>query len=186
MKTKLTAQDFFKHWVEACNQRREVLLRDFKNSSLFTAHMLTDNNSVIDAVAKGMGLQSYSGYYCLDAILFKKDDRVPGSPPNTTWVRRIRVAFDHENYFNSGLFQEVSHLLITDCDLRVLVSYHPENDSVFDYQKKYLHQIIKGSDRSNQISEASSFLFIIENGTPASFAWEAYLFKWDHWHRLHL
>src|SRR5438309_6138042 len=95
----------------------------------------------------------------------KRKTLSPGSPPNTTWLRRIRVAFEHENYFNSGLFQEVSHLLITDCDLRVLVSYPNDPDAELSYQLKYLHEVIKGNDRSDQISEASSFLFIVEVGT---------------------
>lgn len=185
MKSDQQAERLFKLWVDACNHRREALLRDFKNSPLFTAHVLTDEDSVIGAVARGMGLEWYCGYYCIDAILFKKEDLVPGSPPNTTWVRRIRVAFEHENYFNSGLFQEVSHLLITDCDLRVLVSY-PESESDLDYQKRYLHEIINGTDRSKQISEAASFLFIVEAGTPDTFAWDAYLFRSDDWQSLPL
>jgi hypothetical protein len=182
--TPIQAQEFFKFWVDACKQRHATLVQDFSKSPLFTAHILTDTNSIIEIIAKRMELTCYCGYYSIDAILFKdRDDRVPDAPPGTTWIRRIRVAFEHENYFNSGLFQEVSHLLITDCDLRVLVSY-PNRDDELKQQLIYLHEIIKGSDRSNQISETASFLFIVDMGTFPSFDWWGYIYKNDDWQKL--
>jgi hypothetical protein len=129
--TSIPAQEFLKHWVDVCTERNGTLLKDFSNSPLHTAHVLTEKNSVIEAIAERMKLKCYCGYYSIDAILFKDpDDRVPDAPPGTTCIRRIRIAFEHENYFNSGLFQEVSHLLITDCDLRVLVSYPNRDDEL--------------------------------------------------------
>jgi hypothetical protein len=182
--TTIQAQEFFKLWVDVCNQRRETLLRDFSNSPLLTAHVLAEKNSIIQAIAERRGLMSYCGYYSIDAILFNDpQDRVPNAPPGTTWIRRIRVAFEHENYFDSGLFQEVSHLLITDCDLRVLVSY-PDSERELKQQLDYLHSIIKGSDRSNQISEASSFIFIVDMGTKTSFEWWGYIYKNDDWNKI--
>jgi hypothetical protein len=147
--------------------------------------MLTEENSVIEAIAKRLNLKCYCGYYAIDAILFKDpDDRVPDAPPRTTWVRRIRIAFEHENYFNSGLFQEASHLLITDCDLRVLVSYADKPTELED-QLEYLFRIIKGSDRSNQVSETDSFLFIVESGQQQSrFDWRGYVYKNDGWQEM--
>lgn len=179
----LQAERFFKLWVDTCEKRREILLRDFSNAPSFTAHVLTERDCIIESIAKGMDLQCYSGYYSIDAILFKEDDRVPDAPAGTTWIRRIRIAFEHENYFNSGLFQEVSHLLITDCDLRVLVSY-PENEADLDFQLTYLHKVIAGSDRSSQISDTSSFLFVVD--TVGKFLeWQAYIYKSDAWQKLH-
>ena len=183
--TPITAQEFFQHWKDVCKQRHEILFPAFSNSPVFTAHMLTEENSVIEAIAKRLNLTSYCGYYSIDAILFKDpDDRVPEAPAGTTWIRRIRVAFEHENYFNSGLFQEVSHLLITDCDLRVLVSY-PNSDDELERQLAYLGEIINGSDRSSQISEASSFLFIVDMGNNSIDFW-GYVFKKDGWQKLAL
>jgi hypothetical protein len=174
-------QDFFKLWVDVCKEREEVHLRDFPKSPLLTGHMLTNENSVIQAVAKRLDLKCYCGYYAIDAILFKDpDDRVPDAPARMTCVRRIRIAFEHENYFNSGLFQEVSHLLITDCDLRVVVSY-PNKPAELKDQLDYLFQIIKGSDRSNRISENDSFLFIAEIGQPGYFDWRGFVYKNDDW-----
>ena len=183
MNTSEQAKAFFKFWMDACGQRREVLSRDLSNAPLFTAHVLNERNSIIDVVAAAMNLRCYSGYYSIDAVLFKDpEDLVPNAPPGTTWIRRIRVAFEHENFFNSGLFTEVSHLLITDCDLRVLVSY-PESEDDLDYQLKYLHEIIAGTDRSKQISEASSFLFIVDT-VGKRLEWQAYVYRSDAWQSL--
>src|SRR5437879_6355436 len=123
MNTPQLAAEFFKRWVDACGQRHDVLFQDWPNQRVFTSHILSGPSPIIKDVADGLELKCYCGYYCLDAVLFKEIDLVPDRPAGTTWLRRVRIAFEHENNFKSGLFQEVSHLLITDCDLRVLVSY---------------------------------------------------------------
>jgi len=160
-------------------------LRDFSNSRLFTVHVLTDEDSVIRHIANAMKLQCYDNYYCLDAVLFDEHDVVRASPQSTTaCVRRVRVAFEHENDFNSGLFQEVCHLLITDCDLRVLVSY-PENPEDLKYQLDFLHKVIKGTGRSQSISETSSFLFIVDTlGKTTLKKWQAFVYRSAAWKKL--
>lgn len=110
---------------------------------------------------------------------------MPNIPVGTTWVRRIRIAFEHENDFGSGLFQEVSHLLITDCDLRVVVTY-PDSRDRLDRELQYLHAIIAGTDRANQIAETGAFLFIagwrdVEKG---AIEWWGYVYEPTVWRRL--
>jgi hypothetical protein len=73
-------------------------------------------------IASRMSLRSYCGYYSIDAILFAERDLVPNIPIGTTWVRR--VAFEHENDFNSGLFQEVSES--DDAQARVSRNSNPQ------------------------------------------------------------
>jgi len=184
MNTSQQAVSFFELWVDACIQRYEVLHRDWSNCSAFTSHVFSQN-SIIEAIGKALGFRCYCGYYSIDAILFTEDDLVPGRPAGTTWVRRIRIAFEHENDFDSGLFQEVSHLLITDCDLRVVVSY-PGNREELDSQLEYLHSIIAGTDRSDRIAEDRAFLFIagwrdIEKHT---IEWWGYVYDHTAWRRL--
>ena len=185
MNTPQQAEDFFSLWVDVCNERHDVLLRDWHSAPLFTAHVFTEPSALIEVVAGRLGLRSYCGYYSIDAILFGDLDLVPGLPPGTTWVRRIRVAFEHENYFDSGLFQEVSHLLITDCDLRVVVSY-PGNPTSLQEQLDYLHSIIAGTDRSDQIADSGAFLFIAgwRDLTPGRIEWWGYVYERTQWRRL--
>ncbi|MBC8883343.1 hypothetical protein H9X57_07600 [Flavobacterium piscinae] len=70
-------------------------------------------------------------YYSLDAILYKEEFLVPNIKTNTFWFREIEVAFEHENNFNKNLFQEVSHLLITNSHLKVLVTYPNQNEKKY-------------------------------------------------------
>jgi hypothetical protein len=184
MNTPQQAAGFFSHWVDVCAQRHDILFGDWPNCPVFTSHVFSEPDSIIKAIAGRLGLQSYCGYYSIDAILFEGGDLVPLIPSGTTWVRRIRVAFEHENYFDSGLFQEVSHLLITDCDLRVVVSY-PGNDEELPNQLHYLHSIISGTDRSDQIAETGAFLFIagrrhVEKGT---IEWCGYVYERAQWRK---
>jgi hypothetical protein len=180
------ADGFFKLWVAACGKRHTILLPDWSNAPVFTAHVFSNPNSIIEAIARDLKLRCYCGYYSIDAILFKEpDDLVPGIPEGTTWVRRIRIAFEHENYFDSGLFQEVSHLLITDCDLRVLVSY-PNNEDDLNYQLVYLHSIIAGTDRSDQIADNEAFLFIVGwcDVKKGIIDWRGYVYERTGWRKL--
>jgi hypothetical protein len=110
---------------------------------------------------------------------------VPERPVGTTWVRRIRIAFEHENDFYSGLFQEVSHLLITDCDLRVVVSY-PDNRDDLDSELKYLHDIIAGRDRSDLIADTGGFLFIAgwRHFEQSTIDWWGYIYERTQWRKL--
>lgn len=176
------ADEFFRLWVDTCNQREAILLRDWSKCPVFTAHVLTDFNSIIETIAESLNLKVYCGYYSIDAILFKDEDYVPDRPERTTWVRRIRIAFEHENYFDSGLFQEVSHLLITDCDLRVVVSY-PENDKERRDELDYQHRIISGSDRAGQIADSNSFLFIIGERIEniSKIKWTGFIYELGRW-----
>ena len=179
------AAEFFEYWVDACVQRHDILSRDWFNSPVFTSHVFTEPNAIIQAIASRLRLRCYCGYYSIDAILFEDGDLVPDIPVGTTWVRRIRVAFEHENDFDSGLFQEVSHLLITDCDLRVVVAY-PRNPVELHRQLQYLHTIIAGTDRADQVAETAAFLFIVgwRDGVNGTIEWEGYVYDRTQWRKL--
>lgn len=85
----------------------------------------------------------------------------------------------------SGLFQEVSHLIITDCDLRVVVSY-PGNANELTAELEYLHRVVTGSDRSSAISESGSLLFIVgwRDPTAGTIDWWGYIYRISGWERL--
>ena len=150
-----------------------------KNKEL-TLFVKGSENSVIDEIANHFGLLCYpQDYYSIDAILYKKEDLTPRIKENTFWFRDIQVAFEHENNFKSGLYQEVSHLLITNCKLKVLVAY-PDYEP--DDELKYLHEIISGTRHSKELSEKENFLIIFgyENG----FEWQGYIYKADKWNKI--
>lgn len=172
-----TSKEFLKAWLETVEEpsRLETLKNIWSNNKEFTNQIINNDDSVIIEVSKRLQLNCYeNNYYSLDAVLYKNDNRVPGINENTYWFREIQIAFEHENYYNKNLYQEVAHLLITRCNLRVLVSYPQyEKETVSDY----LHEIISGCSIANEISEKESFLFILGYHYEGKVEWEGWVYK---------
>jgi hypothetical protein len=176
---KIKAPDFFNAWMETVESRKNQLLNIWRNPKEFTYYIKGSENSVINEIADKLNLLSYEqDYYSIDAILYTKEDLTPKIKENTYWFRDIKIAFEHENNVKSGLYQEVSHLLITNCELKVLVSYPNEAEE----ELPYLHEILKGTRHSKELSEKENFLIIFgyENG----FAWEGYIYKETDWKKI--
>jgi hypothetical protein len=177
----LTATSFFQKWLESVNESKNELSKIWRNYSAFTSFIKSDdNNSILKRIASRMGLECYSkDYYCIDSIFYQEDDLVPDLPADQFWFRNIKVAFEHENHFQSGLYKEVSHLLITNSDLKVLVTYPDNSDEDGKIMLENLHKIIKGSKLSKRLSDDESFLIIFgfENG----FEWVGYTYKETYW-----
>ena len=173
----ITAKEFFNKWKDVVKQRQKILENNWRNNALFTNEIINKDNSVIEEIATELGLLSYtSNYYSIDTILYSKEDLVPKINENTYWFKEIKVAFEHENRYDKNLYQEVSHLLITRCDMRVLVSYHPhDKEPISDY----LHEIIKGTSFEKEISDNESFLLIL--GYENKFQWEGFVYKSEKW-----
>ena len=179
MENNLSAKSFFSAWEKVIENRKAELVELWRNNKAFTWLVKGSENSILSEVAQELELLSYEAdYYCLDAIFYKKEDLIPNLSQNSFWFRNIRVAFEHENNFKSGLYQEVSHLLITNCDLKVLVSYpeYPEEEL------KKLHKIIRETKHSKAIHEQESFLIIL--GYETNFEWEGYIYKEDDWEKI--
>lgn len=119
----VAAEDFFASWKHICEAEKDLLIKLWHRRKEYTAKIFDHEESVVDQVADELGLKPYCGYYCIDAIFFEENGLVDCRPVGQTWVQRIRIAFEHEHSFCSGLYQEVSHLCITRADLRVLVTY---------------------------------------------------------------
>jgi hypothetical protein len=177
---KISSIMFLQAWLETVHNRKEHLLKIWRHAKEFTSNVKGDDASIMKEVADKLNLFCYhNDYYSLDTVLYREEDLVPGRPQCTYWFRDIRVAFEHENNFNSGLYQEVSHLLITNCDLRVLVTY-PIDDG--QEELDYLHEVIKGNRQSQTISDDECFLIIF--GFEGDFSWDGYVYKQDNWKRL--
>ena len=177
--SNIKAIDFYREWINSVTNRKEEMLSIWRNNKEITLLVTGSENSIISEISNKLGLLSYEqDYYSIDTILYTKEDLTPKIRENTYWFRDIKVAFEHENNVKSGLYQELSHLLTTNCELKVLVSY--PNDA--DEELPYLHEIIKGTRHSKDISENENFLIIFgfENG----FEWEGFIYKEDNWRKI--
>lgn len=188
MNTQPTAKQFFEIWCETAGRHIEKLTNLWNRPTDYTKLILSHQNGLIKEIASRLQLQSYSygrsGYYWMDAVLFSEADVISGRAKEEIWLRKIRVAVEHENDFQSGLFKEIGHLLITNCSLRVLITYPRKRG---DWQElDNLHAIISGTEDAETISRNSSFLIIF--GWKAKgdrILWEGYTFALDGWSPLH-
>jgi hypothetical protein len=136
---------FFEVWKQVCGTQQGDLVAAWKcGNHDYTTQVLHANGAVLAETAKKLELHVNSNYYSLDAIFTYERDKVTCAPETQNWFQNIRVAFEHENSVCSGLFKEVSHLLITRADLRVLVTYPDKED--FSDELKQLAEIIRNSD----------------------------------------
>ncbi|RZK45138.1 MAG: hypothetical protein EOO61_01075 [Hymenobacter sp.] len=176
----ITSAAFFEAWFSTVEARKDHMLGIWRQPRPFTAYVKGNEQSIMQEVATKLGLLCYHrDYYSIDTVLYKAEDLVPGIPQGSFWFKDIRVAFEHENNFNRNLYQELAHLLITDCDLRVLVAY-PDSSiaSILDY----LHQIVSSNRKATVYSQEESILLVF--GFEAGFRWEGRVYKSEGWQKL--
>jgi hypothetical protein len=178
----ITAPQFFHAWLSSVNERKLVLADNWRNAKKFTSLVKSsEGGSLIQSVAGKIGLKCYPhDYYSVDSVLYQECDLVPDIPEGSTWLRALSVAFEHENFIGSGIYKEVSHLLIMNADLRVLVAY--PTDGIDDQELVYAHSIIKGARHAQEVSDRESFLLIL--GHETGYEWEGFVYKQDAWKKI--
>jgi hypothetical protein len=173
---QISARSFFEAWKRICERRKPKLLAAWTSCPNYTAEIFDVEDAVVRELADELKLTVYSNYYSLDAIFIQnQSDRVHCAPPTQNWFQNVRIAFEHENIFRSGLFRETSHLLIIRAELRVLVSY-PEDESDLNAELTNLSTIISNSG----LADADpAFLFIIGERIDSNtdIRWRAYAYQ---------
>lgn len=187
MTNRITANQFFQVWKQVGLARKSDLLNKWSNSKQYTSLILYDEDAVLKDIARKLGLLCYSygqhGYYWIDGVLYKPEDLFPDCPKDQTWLRRIRVAFEHENDFYSWLNSEVGRLLLVNSELRVLVTY--PNEKIDWNALDDIHNFIATTDDSDMISNSESFLIIFGWKNENQYIeWEGRVFKSNKWLQL--
>ncbi len=136
---------FFQTWKEVCNDNKEILLENWTNNKTFTNLILYNDNSIVSQIANKMQLLCYTGdrtgYYGIDAVFYKNNNRVQNTG-DQTWLTKIEIAFEHENVFSSYLYTEISRLLTSNANLKILVTYPNKNKNrIFDELRKCCNNI---------------------------------------------
>lgn len=180
----VTSYYFYKRWLQVVNEptRAETLKSIWQSNAAYTNEIITKDNSVLDEVGKLLSLECYErNYYSLDAIFYNKSDKVPETKENTYWFKDIEIAFEHENAFNKNLYQEVAHLLITRCNLRVLVAYPNKNKEPI---VNYLHEVISSCSIASEIAKKENFLIIFGYCYDNVYEWEGWVYARTHWKKI--
>jgi hypothetical protein len=174
------AHEFLRAWRDVAALRENELLANWYNRTPFTAIVKDERGCMVEKVSETIRLSCYSEYYHTDTIFYDKEtDLVPEIPANQTWVRAIKVAFEHEHSYNNKLYEEISHLLILDSLLSVCVTYPPEGDFRDLPHLQYFHSIIRGSPRANELDGHENFLLIFGYRDPLK--WRGLVYKNDWW-----
>jgi hypothetical protein len=176
----ISSKLFYGTWLDTVYKRKDELLKDWRNPKAYTHLIKGMDGAIVDDLAQKLDLLCYEkDNYSLDVTFYDENDLTPGIAKGTYWFRQISIAFEHENFFNSGLFQEVSHLLILNTGLKVLVTY-PNGETTAEMN--YLHGIISGVHNSEQLSNEESFLLVF--GYENNYEWEGFVFKKEGWKEL--
>jgi len=184
----ITARLFYQAWLEVIDNNQERIKRHWNSRKDYTQLVIHDSTSLIIQVAEKLGLACYNAdYYNLDSVLYHEKYRLDKEIYKGYYLPHICVAFEHENDFFSGLFQEVTHLLITQSQLKVLVSYpYSFEAECVNQELAELHSIIAQTPDSDEISKKENFLLILghnsEQGSPDS--WKGLVFTEGGWKEL--
>ena len=189
MSISITAEQFFKTWCKVAAICENDLVKEWHNRKTFTSLILHNDNALLKEIGDELDFKCYAygrqGYYWIDGVLYKSEDLFPDCPKEQTWLRKIRVALEHENDFNSNLLTEVGRLLLVNCELRVIVTY-PNKDKDWD-KLKNIHNFIKTTDGSDFLSENDSFLIVFGwKNEIEKVEWEGRVFNSEDWVQLSL
>ena len=181
------AERFFQAWIKVTTAWHDQLVESWQDYAGYT-NLIINDYSVISEVATQLNLLCYPHeYYALDAVLYEQHQIVPRTDQHTCWLREISVAFENENYFNHELYQEVAHLMLTQCDLRVLVTYswaQVDQGKVTgdNHILNYLHEIIDGCRLASSIDVNQSFLLILGEQFNGKISWQGLVYRKSGWY----
>ena len=176
----ISAHRFLQAWKEAASLRETDLLENWSaNLGKYTSIVKDDQDCIVKSVANKISLSHYSEYYHTDVIFYDNDDLVPNRKLGQTWVRGIKVAFEHEHIYDKSLYEEISHLLILQAGLSVVTTYPGTKDFTKVEHLDYFHDLIKGSPRAKELDEKENFLLIFGFRDPLE--WKGLVFKCDKW-----
>lgn len=177
----ITAKEFYSAWIKSTKSQEKTMLKKWRNNSEFTKLIKGTDNSIVSNVAKEINLDVYEqDYYSIDSVFYVQEDLLEKPFRGKYWFKRLRIAFEHENTFNRGIFEEIVHLLILKCDLRVLVIY--PDDTPWD-QLKEIKEIIQSVDQNHEILNNQAFLVIC--GYYNNFEWQGFAYNGkDEWEQL--
>ncbi|SMP61072.1 hypothetical protein SAMN06298221_11295 [Sphaerochaeta associata] len=141
-------QEIHRLWLEIIKDSYTEYCAAFRSNKTMTSYI----RSTVFELADRLSLLVQPEYYSLDYAFYSREDLVPKNcctwnKADTIWLKRIRVAFEHENKLDgqAGGYQEFSHLLLTKADAKVLVGYGESQESYYPYALDY-QKLMTNSD----------------------------------------
>ena len=157
----------------------------YKSNSAFTEFI----SAIVDEISAQKGFEHYREYYSIDHVLYKKDEDVIRDLPHKTshvkgtWLKRMRVALEHENSLGpGGGYQEFSKLMLFNADIKVLMGWANVGKDGYDPYAEDYWSLYKSTPKE---VDSKPILFIGEYRDSDEGNVDAYLItkdgllKWD-------
>lgn len=180
MKKAISNIEYFKIWKDICKINKSNLLKNWNKAGEYTKIILKYENSITYQVARALSLKIHYEYYSVDAIYYVDEDCVKENAKNKTWTQtnggnwltKFKIVFEHENipYGKNGAYQEISHLINLNSELKVLVTYR-DKEIIRDFIED-LNSIIL-----NDILDETSILVIVGYKENNEIIWKGYVLK---------
>ena len=146
-------QEIHRLWLAITKDSSSEYCAAFRSNKTITSYI----RSTVFELADRLSLLVQPQYNSLDYAFYSTDDLIPktccvGNRTDTMWLKRIRVAFIHDNKLDgkAGGLQNLSHLLLTKADAKVLVGYGKTTESYDQYALAY----------QNRMTDSDPLLFI--------------------------
>ena len=163
---------FAKQWKTETERSEGNILEAFKNDRTWTNYMVTNKESFLSRLAKGMNFAITKEYYKLDAVYYNEGDQsnILFPPPNELYPHCLHVIIEHEN--GERVEQEMYKLLLHRSPLKVLIFYdYPEcqkaqNQEYARWLDDKLSQFIcigKAVNDAWPEAENTEYLFLVGN-----------------------
>ena len=146
-------QEIHRLWLSITKDSSSEYCAAFRSNKTMTSYI----RCTVFELSDRLSLLVQPQYNSLDYAFYNNDDFIPktccvGNRTDTMWLKHIRVAFVHDNKLDgkAGGFQNLSHLLLTKADAKVLVGYGKTAESYDQYALAY----------QNRMTDSDPLLFI--------------------------
>lgn len=180
MKNKISYNEFLSIWKKICKANEKKILKNWDKAGEFTKIVLKGENSITYQIAKALKMNIKYEYYFVDAIYYSDEDCVKENPKNKTWIQtnggiwltKFKIVFEHENipYGKNGVYQEISHLINLNSELKVLVTYRDK-----EIIKEFIEDM--NSIITKDVLDDTPILAIVGYEENCNIIWNGYILK---------
>jgi hypothetical protein len=167
----ITPTQFRDAFCRVASTRKKDLVRYWKGNNTFYSKTIF---AMLPEIATELTLSVYPrDYYTLDAVFYLQKD-TEHFPESMTYVKKIEVAFEHENQL-AGSEAEMNKLQLFSAPLKVLVTYATDK-----YRQQYLERytkIIRCADAFSDIGTLRRQLVIFGELVSDQPRWYSYQYE---------
>jgi hypothetical protein len=138
-------------------------------------------DEIYPELAEELSQLYYVEYNKIDVIFYSQEDLFPEIPVPPYFLRKIKIALEHENIFGNCLYSEFSKLLLINCDLKVIVSYPNWDDKTI--LLNYFQKILSTHDTLKVENETILLIFGVREseGDNDNIYWNGYVNAGKKW-----